>query len=49
MQGIDVMRSTAANSYGVVYVEVSSDSKVRDVLDDMKTRVDAIDNFAEKY
>ena len=47
LQGIDVMRSTAANSYGVVYVEVSSDSKVRDVLDDMKTRVDAIDNFAE--
>ena len=47
LQGIDVMRSTAANSYGVVYVEVSGDSKVRDVLDDMKTRVDAIDNFAE--
>ena len=47
LQGIDVMRSTAANSYGVVYVEVSSDSEVRDVLDDMKTRVDAIDNFAE--
>ncbi|MEE2725113.1 MAG: efflux RND transporter permease subunit [Verrucomicrobiota bacterium] len=47
LQGIDVMRSTAANSYGVVYVEVSGDSEVRDVLDDMKTRVDAIDNFAE--
>ena len=47
LQGIDVMRSTAANSLGVVYVEVSGDSEVRDVLDDMKTRVDAIDNFAE--
>ena len=47
LQGIDVMRSTAANSYGVVYVEVSGDSEVRDVLDDMKTRVDAIDIFAE--
>ena len=47
LQGIDVMRSTAANSYGVVYVEVSGDSEGRDVLDDMKTRVDAIDNFAE--
>ena len=47
LQGIEVMRSTAANSYGVVYVEVSSDKEVRDVLDDMKTRVDAIDNFAE--
>ena len=41
------MRSTAAYSFGVVYVEVSSDKEVRDVLDDMKTRVDAIDNFAE--
>ena len=47
LQGVDVMRSTAANSYGVVYVEVSSEFAVRDVLDDMKTRVDAIDNFAE--
>lgn len=47
LQGIDVMRSTAANSLGVVYVEVSGYSEVRDVLDDMKTRVDAIDNFAE--
>ena len=47
LQGIDVMRSTAANSLGVVYVEVSGDSEVRDVLDDMKTRVDSIDNFAE--
>ncbi|MAW11925.1 MAG: hypothetical protein CMO54_08755 [Verrucomicrobiales bacterium] len=47
LQGVDVMRSTAANSYGVVYVEVLSEFDVRDVLDDMKTRVDAIDNFAE--
>ena len=47
LQGVEIMRSTAANSYGVVYFEVSSDAKVRDVLDDMKTRVDAIDNFAE--
>ena len=47
LQGVDIMRSTAANSYGVVYFEVSTDAKVRDVLDDMKTRVDAIDNFAE--
>ena len=47
LQGVDVMRSTAANSYGVVYVEVLSEFAVRDVLDDMKTRVDAIDNFAE--
>ena len=42
-----MMRSTAANSYGVVYVEVSGDSKVRDVLDDMKSRLEAIDIFAE--
>ncbi len=47
VEGIDIMRSTAANSYGVVYVEVSDDSNVRDVLDDIKTRVDSIENFAE--
>ena len=47
VEGIDIMRSTAANSYGVVYVEVSSASNVRDVLDDIKTRVDSIENFAE--
>ena len=47
VEGVDIMRSTAANSYGVVYVEVSSGSNVRDVLDDIKTRVDSIENFAE--
>ncbi len=47
VEGIDIMRSTAANSIGVVYVEVSSESNVRDVLDDIKTRIDAIENFAE--
>jgi len=47
VEGIDIMRSTAANSYGVVYVEVSDSSNVRDVLDDIKTRVDSIENFAE--
>ena len=47
VEGIDIMRSTAANSIGVVYVEVSSESNVRDVLDDIKTRIDSIENFAE--
>jgi len=47
VEGIDIMRSTAANSYGVVYLEVSDSSNVRDVLDDIKTRVDSIENFAE--
>lgn len=47
IEGIDIMRSTAANSLGVVYVEVSSGTDVRDVLDDMKSRVEAIENIAE--
>ncbi|MEC7861850.1 MAG: efflux RND transporter permease subunit [Verrucomicrobiota bacterium] len=47
VEGVDIMRSTAANSYGVVYVEVSSGSNVRDVLDDIKARIDSIENFAE--
>lgn len=47
VEGIDIMRSTAANSIGVVYVEVSGESNVRDVLDDIKTRIDSIENFAE--
>ena len=39
--------SNAVDSVGVVYIEVSNGYDLRDVLDDMKSRVDAIENLAE--
>ncbi|MDE0825321.1 MAG: efflux RND transporter permease subunit [Akkermansiaceae bacterium] len=47
VDGIEKISSTAADSMGVVTVEVANGYDVRDVMDDIKTRVDAIDNFAE--
>ena len=48
VDGIDVIRSTASQSVGSVFVEVATGYDVRNVMDDIKTRVDAIQNLAEE-
>lgn len=48
VDGIERMTSTGAPGYGVVVAEVATGYQVRDVMDDIKTRVDAIDNFPEE-
>ena len=47
VEGIERISSTSAEGYGVVTVEVANNYLVREIMDDLKTRVDAIDNFAE--
>ena len=47
LEGIELMKSTSVDSYGVVYVEVASNFELRDLMDDIKSRVDAIENLAE--
>ncbi len=47
VDGIDRIRSTAALGMGVITVEVANGYDVRNVMDDVKTRVDAIQNMAE--
>jgi multidrug efflux pump subunit AcrB len=47
LEGIDTMKSTSVDSFGVVYVEVANNFELRDVMDDIKSRVDAIENLAE--
>jgi len=41
------VKSKAAENLGTVSVEVKAGYKVRDIMDDAKTRIDAITNFAE--
>lgn len=48
VDGIDVIRSIARQSYGTVTVEVATGYDVRNVMDDVKTRIDAIQNLAEE-
>ena len=48
IDGIERVTSTAAESMGAVSVEVMNGYDVRDVMNDVKTRIDAIDNFAER-
>ncbi|GAA5484087.1 efflux RND transporter permease subunit [Haloferula sargassicola] len=48
LTGIKKLRSTATQNIGVVTVEVETGYDVRNVMDDVKTRVDAIDNFPEQ-
>jgi len=45
VNGVDRIKSTAAQGLGSVVIEVKSGFEVRDVMDDVKTRVDAITNF----
>ena len=48
LTGIDTVRSTASQNIGTVSVEVETGYDVREVMDDVKSRVDAIDNFPEE-
>jgi len=48
VDGIDTIRSVAAQGMGAVTVEVATGYQVRNVMDDVKTRIDAIQNLAEE-
>ncbi|MEM9290063.1 MAG: efflux RND transporter permease subunit [Acidobacteriota bacterium] len=48
LDGIKELRSTAAEGIGTVSVEVRPGVDAREVLDDVKSRVDAIDTFPEE-
>ncbi|MEO0651667.1 MAG: efflux RND transporter permease subunit, partial [Planctomycetota bacterium] len=48
VEGIDEITSKASEGAGTVTIEVRTDANVRDVLDDVKVRVDAIDTFPEE-
>ena len=48
LEGIKKIRSSAAQNAGSVMVEVETGYDVRNVMDDVKTRIDAIDNFPEE-
>lgn len=47
VDGIKRVRSTASRNIGAITVEVETGFDTRDVMGDVQTRVDAIDNFAE--
>jgi multidrug efflux pump subunit AcrB len=48
LQGIKKISSTASQNHGVVVIEVENGYRVRDIMSDVKARVDAIDNFPEE-
>ncbi|MEM6910814.1 MAG: efflux RND transporter permease subunit [Verrucomicrobiota bacterium] len=48
VEGIRRMTSRSSRGYGTVTVEVENGYATRDVMDEIKTEVDAIDNFAEE-
>lgn len=48
LQGIKKIRGTASQNVGVVLVEVETGYKIRSVMSDVKSRIDAIDNFPEE-
>ena len=45
LQGIKKISSTASQNSGTVVIEVENGYDVRDIMNDVKSRVDAIDNF----
>ncbi len=47
LEGIERLKSTSVESLGVVQIEVANGYRLRDLLDDVKSRVDAIENLAE--
>ncbi len=47
VEGIKKISSTGDRGIGLVNVEIESDYEIRDVMKDLETRVNAIDNFAE--
>ncbi len=48
LQGIKKISSSSAQNTGLVIVEVDIGFRVRDIMSDIKSRVDAIDNFPEE-
>ena len=48
LQGIKKVRGTASQNVGAVLVEVETGYNVRDIMSDVKSRVDAIENFPEE-
>ena len=48
LQGIKKVSSTASQNMGTVVVEVQTGFELRNVMNDLKSRVDAIDNFPEE-
>ena len=48
LTGIKKLRSTSTQNMGVVTIEVETGHDVREVMSDVKSRVDAIDNFPEE-
>ncbi|MFK7850516.1 MAG: efflux RND transporter permease subunit [Akkermansiaceae bacterium] len=48
LQGIKKIRGTGSQNVGSVLIEVETGYDVRDVMSDVKSRVDAIENFPEE-
>ncbi|MES2980812.1 MAG: efflux RND transporter permease subunit [Verrucomicrobiota bacterium] len=48
LQGIKKIRSTASQNIGTVMIEAETGFDVRNLMSDVKSRVDAIDNFPEE-
>ncbi len=48
IEGIDEIKSTASQSMGSIVAEVKAGYALRDVMGDIKAKVDAIDNLAEQ-
>jgi len=48
VDGIDEIRSTSAQNIGSLIIEITTGYDVRNVMDDVKTRIDAIQNIAEE-
>lgn len=48
LQGIKKIRSTASQNIGTVMIEAETGFDVRDLMSDVKSRVDAIENFPEE-
>jgi multidrug efflux pump subunit AcrB len=48
LEGIKEITSTSAEGMGTVLVEIETDADPRELLEDIKTRVDAIDTFPEE-
>ena len=48
LEGVDTVRSTAAEGVGTVVIELESGADTREVLDEVKSRIDAITTFPEE-
>jgi multidrug efflux pump subunit AcrB len=48
LTGIKKLSSSSSQNVGVVTVEAETNRSIRDLMDDLKSRVDAIDNFPEE-